>query len=110
MQVSKYFIYGASFSKKGRYYQYYLQGNTFLGQGFIEGYHKYILGGIDGIIPEEGEKVQGDVYELDQTAISRLDSLFHYDTKFRKEVVNVKLENGETLQAEAYVWNGAVAK
>jgi len=108
--VSKYFIYGASFSEKGRYHQYYLQGNTFLGQGSIEGYHRYILGGIDGIIPEEGGKVQGDVYDIDQATISKLDFLFNYDTKFRKEVVDVKLENGETLQAEAYVWNGAVAK
>lgn len=108
--MSRYFIYGASFSEKGRYYQYYLQGNTFLGRGVIEGYHKYILGGIDGILPEEGEQVQGEVYELDQTAVSRLDFLFNYDTKFRKEFVDVKMENGETLQAQAYVWNGAVSK
>ncbi|MEQ8175966.1 MAG: gamma-glutamylcyclotransferase family protein [Syntrophomonadaceae bacterium] len=108
--MSKYFIYGAGFSEKGRYYSHYLKGNAFLGKGYIEGYHKYILGGIDGIIPEEGEPVQGDVYELDQKAISKLDFLFNYDTKFRKEVVDVKLENGETLQAEAYVWNGSVSK
>lgn len=108
--MSRYFIYGASFSEKGRYYLYYLQGKTHLGKGFIEGYHKYILGGIDGILPEEGERVQGDVYELDQTAVSKLDFLFNYDTKFRKEVVDVKMENGEILQALTYVWNGAVSK
>ncbi len=108
--MSKYFIYGTSFTDNGRYHHYYLQGNTFLGKGYIEGYYKYILGGIDGMIPEEGGSVQGEVYELDQKSISRLDFLFNYDTKFRKEVVDVKLENGETLQAEAYVWNGAVSK
>lgn len=108
--MSKYFIYGASFSEKGRYYQYYLQGNTFLGKGYIEGYHKYILGGIDGILPEEGERAPGDVYDIDQATVNKLDLLFNYGTKFRKEIVEVKMENGETMQAEAYVWNGSVSK
>lgn len=109
MQVIKIFIYSAGFMENGRYHQYYLQGNTFLGKGFIEGYKKYILGGIDGIIPKEGERVPGEVYEIDQATVARLDFFMNYGTAFSKELVDVELENGETLQAEAYIWNGTVS-
>lgn len=98
-------MYG-SFMTGGRYHQYYLQGKTFLGKGFINGYKKYILGGLHGIFPEKGERVQGEVYEVDPAALAKLDFLHNIGTHFTRGIVDVDLENGETLQTEAYIWNG----
>lgn len=97
------FVYGR-FVTGGHYHQHYLQGQTFLGKGFVEGYKKYILGGLYGILPVMGERVQGEVYAVDSAALAKLDFL-HSSTVFTKKAVDVELENGETLQAEAYVMN-----
>ncbi|MGI6434439.1 MAG: gamma-glutamylcyclotransferase family protein [Syntrophomonadaceae bacterium] len=105
----KFFVYSGSFMKNGRYHQYYLQGKTFLGKGFIEGYAKYILGSLHGILPEEGKRVQGEVYDIDPETLAKMDFLMNAETAFNKGVVDVELENGETLQAETYIWNGTVS-
>lgn len=101
------FVYG-SLATDGRYNKYYLGGKTFLGKGIVKGYKKYILGGgLDCIRPQEGQRIQGEVYEIDQAALARLDFL-HNDTLFTRNIVDVDLENGERIQAEAYIWNGSV--
>jgi gamma-glutamylaminecyclotransferase len=105
----KVFVYG-SFMRNGRYHQHYLQGKTFLGKGIIEGYKEYILGGLSGILPEKGERVQGEVYEIDPASLAKLDFFQNYGTAFSRGIVDVELSNGEPLPAEAYIWNGSVGK
>lgn len=101
----KVFVSG-SLITNGRYNQYYLQGKIFLGKGFINEYKRYILGGLDGILPEKGERVQGEVYEVEPAALAKLDFLHNNCTHFTRRIVDVHLENGDTLQADAYIWNG----
>lgn len=101
----KVFVYG-SLVTDGRYHQYYLQGQNFLGKGFLSDYKKYILGGLHGILPEKGERVQGEVYEVDPAALHKLDFLHNNTIMFSRRIVDVEMENGEALQAETYVWNG----
>lgn len=105
--MTKVFVYG-SLVTGSRYHQYYLQGKTFLGKGFVEGYKKYVLGGLDGARPEQGKYLQGELYEVDSAALAKLDFLHSHNPLFAKKAVAVKLENGETLQAETYIWNGEV--
>lgn len=105
----KVFVYGSLMSNR-RYHQYYLQGQTFLGKGFIEGYKQYILGGLNGVLLEQGERVQGEVYEIDPATLAKLDFLQNNDTHFTRSIVDVELENGETLPAETYIWSGSVGK
>ncbi len=105
--MMKVFVYG-SFMQNGRYNQYCFQGQTFLGKGCIKGYTKYILGGIHGILPEKGKGVQGEVYEIDPATLNRLDFLMNNGPAFTRKIVDVEMENGETLQAEVYIWNGSV--
>ncbi len=100
----KIFVYGSLMSDR-RYNQYYLQGKPFLGKAYVNDYKKYILGGgMDGIYPEKGGRVQGEVYEVDPAALAKLDFL-HTDAIYTRMVVDVELENGETVQAEAYICN-----
>lgn len=107
--MTKVFVYG-SLIQGARYHQYYLQGKTFLGKAFIEGYKKYILGGVHGILPNNGGKVQGEVYEIDQSTLAKLDFFHNVGNGFTRSIVDVELENGETLQVETYIWNGSVNK
>ncbi|HWP95309.1 MAG TPA: gamma-glutamylcyclotransferase family protein [Syntrophomonadaceae bacterium] len=102
--MTKVFVYGSLMTGR-RYHQYYLQGKTFLGKGFLNEYKRYVLGGLDGMVPEKGERVQGEVYEIDTAALAKLDFLHNIGTMFTRGIVDVELENGETLQAEAYIWN-----
>ncbi|MGI5921225.1 MAG: gamma-glutamylcyclotransferase family protein [Syntrophomonadaceae bacterium] len=104
--MTKVFVYG-SLTTGRHYHQYYLQGKAFLGKGFINEYKRYILGGgLEGILPEKGERVPGEVYEVDAAALAKLDFLHNYGTLFSRKIVDVEMTNGDTLQAEAYVWNG----
>jgi len=102
----KVFVSG-SLIGKGRYHQYYLHGKIFLGKGLINEHKKYILGGLDSILPEKGARMQGEVYEVDAAALAKLDFL-HNETVYTRGIVDVELENGETVQANAYIWNGKV--
>ncbi|MDD3024003.1 MAG: gamma-glutamylcyclotransferase [Syntrophomonadaceae bacterium] len=104
--MTKIFVYGTSLTTGGRYNQYYLQGKISLGKGFLDGYKRYILGGLDGIHPEKGGRVKGELYEVDQAALAKLDFFHNIGSHFSRKIVDVELENGETLQADAYIWNG----
>lgn len=103
----KVFVYG-SFVKNGRYHRHFIEGSAFLGGGYVEGYSKYILGGVDGMIPRAGERVQGEVYELDQEQLKKMDSFMHVGTSFSRKDIDVVMENGTILQAQAHIWNGSV--
>lgn len=103
--MTKVFVYGSL--RKGRHYhQHYLQGKPFLGEGVLAEYKRYILGGsLEGIFPEKGNQVQGEVYEVDQTGLAKLDFLHDNGGLFERKVVEVKMESGETLKAETYILN-----
>lgn len=103
--MTKVFVYGRLMANRN-YHQHYLQGATFLGKGVIDDYKSYILGGLNGMIPEEGHHVEGEIYEVDEKALSRLDHLHNLGTMFDRKMVDIKLENGESMQTEAYIWNG----
>lgn len=99
------FVYGSLMTDR-KYNQYYLQGKTFLGKGSVNDYKKYILGGLDGILPEKGERVQGEIYEVDQTALAKLDFFHDIGTMFNRKIVDVEMDNGDNIEAEAYIWKG----
>lgn len=103
--MTKVFVYGRLMAGRN-YNQHYLQGQTFLGQGVVNDYKRYILGGLEGMVPQKGDHVVGEVYEVDQKTMDKLDHLHHIGTMFNRMIVDVNLENGESLPAEAYIWNG----
>jgi len=105
VEMSKIFVYG-SLMKNWPYNQYYMQGQTFLGNARIEGFRKYIFGGLHGIYPEPGAETPGEVYEIDARVLAKLDFLHNQGTVYSRKMVDVMLENGETIAAETYIWNG----
>jgi gamma-glutamylcyclotransferase (GGCT)/AIG2-like uncharacterized protein YtfP len=105
----KIFVYG-SFVTGRRYNQYYLGGKTLLGKAVANGYNKYIFGAVDGMTAEEGEIVAGEVYEIDEKTLAKMDFFMNEGTMVTRKTIDVELENGETLQADTYIWNGSVSK
>lgn len=104
--MTKVFVYGRLMAGY-HYHQHYLQGKTFLGTGVVNDYKSYMLGGgLQGIVPEKGEHVDGEVYEVDQKTLDKLDLLHNNGERFNRRMVDVELENGESLQTEVYVLNG----
>ncbi len=98
--MQKVFVYG-SLTTGCRYNQYYLQGKPFMGKAFANGYKKYHLGGgLDGIAVDENDRVPGEVYEVD--SLAKLDFL-HNEAFFTKNTIEVEMENGDTVEALAYI-------
>lgn len=99
------FVYGTLLS--GCYNHGCLRDQQFLGAASIRGFALYNLGSYPGIIPATEEAVQGEVYEVDEETLARLDRLegngWLYNRRSAEAVVD-----GKSLDAEVYVWNGAV--
>ncbi|MGE5389649.1 MAG: gamma-glutamylcyclotransferase family protein [Deltaproteobacteria bacterium] len=102
------FVYGR-LTTDGFYHQHYLQGQTLLGTGSIDDYRSYIIGGLQGIVPRDGFVVKGELYEVDEKALGKLDHLHNIGTVFNRSIVDIKLDNGEILPAEVYILIGNVA-
>ncbi|HRY13650.1 MAG TPA: gamma-glutamylcyclotransferase [Syntrophomonadaceae bacterium] len=98
----QYFAYG-SFLTGCRYHKYYLGDQKLLGKGEVEGYKRYIFGALHGIYPQPGERVQGEVYEIDSKALHKLEFMHG---NFTLAAVDVEMEDGQILSAQTFIWNG----
>ncbi len=106
--MTRVFVYGR-LTTNGFYHQHYLKGQTLLGTGIINDYRSYIIGGLHGIVPRDGFQVKGEVYEVDEKALDRLDHLHNIGTVFNRSIIDIQLDNGEIMPAEVYVLIGNVA-
>ena len=105
--MGKVFVYGTLMRDRSNH-RYYLEDSTFLGIGSIKGYALYDLGFYPGIIPEENECTKGEVFEVDDKTISRLDRLEGEGYLYTRRLVKVEMGNGLVEEAYAYIWNGSV--
>lgn len=100
------FVYGTLM--RNRYnHQYFLAGQKYLGQAVLRGFALYNLGSYPGIITDENEKVLGELYEIDQAILPRLDRLEGNGSLYIRHSVEVWLDDMKT-SASVYVWNGSV--
>lgn len=105
--MNKVFVYG-SLMTGGRYHQYCLGGKPKLGNAVATGYKKYLFGGgLDGIAPKEGEVVEGEVYEIDEKTLNRMDFFLDNGTIVTRQLINVQMEDGTTTETYAYIWTGS---
>ena len=86
----------------------YLETSTYIGDGSIEGYEIYDLGRYPGIIEGSGT-VFGEVYQVTEETVEKLDYLEEEGDLYIKKPEMVKLDNGETLEAMVYVYNKSVS-
>ena len=101
------FVYGKLMRGRSNH-KYYLEDSCFLGIGSIQGYALYELGSYPGIRQEENECTKGEVFEVDDKTMSRLDSLEGEGSLYIRKVLKVEMSNGLVQEAHAYIWNGSV--
>lgn len=102
------FVYG-TLMKNCYNHERYLKGEKYLGQAVLHGYALYNLGSYPGVIPDEKEKVLGELYEIDRQILKQLDILEGNGRLYNRKAAEVCLEDVK-ISAEVYVWNGEVRK
>lgn len=101
--MDRVFVYGTLMKGHGNH-RYYLSESQFLGKGEITGYALYAVSSFPGIIQEVEEKVKGEVYQVDQDTLKRLDCLEGEGSLYLRKQVDVLVE-GQRVQAWTYIWN-----
>lgn len=100
------FVYG-TLMKNCYNHEWYMKEQKCLGQAVLPGYALYDLGSFPGIVPNEGERVLGQVYEVEQQCLEQLDILEGNGQLYSRRPVEVWLD-GTKVNAEVYVWNGKI--
>ncbi len=82
---NKIFVYG-TLMKGMSNYDYYLSKTNFLGNAEINGYIMYDLDSYPGIIEGNG-KIKGEVYEVDDNTLQKIDTLENEGNFYKKRLV-----------------------
>jgi gamma-glutamylcyclotransferase (GGCT)/AIG2-like uncharacterized protein YtfP len=105
------FVYGGLL--KGMTLSPFIEGSEYLGPAFIKA-ELYFLGQFPGIIEGNGI-VFGELYEVSEEMIPKVDKIEHYhvddpghSSYIRKELEVTCLPNKEKLKADAYFYNRSV--
>ena len=105
--MNRVFVYG-TLMKGYSNHQGILSGCSFIGKGELEGYRLYNLGWYPGIVPMAGEATKGEVYQVDEPVISKMDRLEGEGSLYIRKNVKILLESGQSVDTYVYVWNGSV--
>ena len=99
------FVYGTL--KKGKRAHHLLSGAKLIGSGIVRGYDMYIVSDYPGIVKGEGT-VKGEVYEVDEDILKKLDEYEGVPLLYTRIEDTVKLENGRQLRANIYLYKGKI--
>jgi len=103
------FVYGTL--RKGFYNHRLLENATFSDTGSAYGVRLYDVGPFPAVLPTSDGKgaVHGELYEVDDETLTRLDRLEGVPHLFRRELVWCDYDHEsdyEELYAWVYLWNG----
>ena len=87
----------------------YLKGRKYQGQAVLPGYALFNLGSFPGIIPDANERVLGELYDIDEKTLKRLDVLEDNGRLYSRKTTEV-WRGDIKIKAEVYVWNGEVSQ
>jgi gamma-glutamylcyclotransferase (GGCT)/AIG2-like uncharacterized protein YtfP len=99
------FVYGTL--KRGGSRHWILQNFPLLGLAKAKGFVLYDLGPYPAMVPGAGV-VYGEVYEVSEEALQALDWVESVPVLYRRELIEVVFEDGFSLKAWAYIYNGNV--
>ncbi|ONI37908.1 hypothetical protein AN639_01060 [Candidatus Epulonipiscium fishelsonii] len=107
---NKVFVYGTLM--KGHYnHDYYLAKATYLGERVLDGYELYDLGAYPGIVARKGEKVRGELYQIEEDMLADLDILEGEGTLYNRLTVEVEDEQNLTKErAYVYIYNNDITR
>lgn len=99
------FVYGSLMRGFGNHVL--LQDQTFIGNATVAEFALHSLGGFPAAVPDDGNAgdIRGEVYEVDDAALARLDRLEGHPTFYERQDVEVWSENlNGYLPAQMYVY------
>lgn len=99
------FVYGTLM--RNRWNHYYLKEQNFIGTGKLEGYEMYNVRSFPGIVQKPDEYVIGEVYQVTEQVLKRLDQLESEGYMYKRQSERIKLEGSE-MEACVYVWLGDI--
>jgi gamma-glutamylaminecyclotransferase len=99
------FVYGTLM--RNCYNHGYVKDQKYLGEAVLPGYALYDVGSYLGIVPDEKERVLGELYEINQQCLEQLDILEDNGWLYSRRPVQL-WQDGNRIEAEVYVWNGKV--
>ena len=102
------FVYGTLMQGHGNH-GWLLLGNPdarFVGRGVAENLGLYnVTQGFPGVIREQGASTKGEVYEVGNATLRRMDNLESEGHMYLREKCVVHMENGELIESWIYIWN-----
>ena len=95
------FVYGTL--KRGFWNNYLLKEAEFLGEGTtLEKFKLYTVGFPYALSDGEGLPLRGEVYEVEEETLKRLDALEGYPNHYKRKLTEVKLDDGRVVKALIY--------
>ena len=99
--MNKVFVYGTL--KRGHGNHHFLRGQTFLGEDVIKG-KMFSLGAFPCVsMATQEQTIHGEVYEVDDNSLARMDRLEGHPTFYKRELV----QTGGGVAAWVYLINSA---
>lgn len=96
------FVYGTLM--KGHCNDHYLREQKYIGIGKLKNYEMFHVNVYPGIIEKKGEIVVGELYEVNEEILLKIDQVECEGDLFVRKEVEVILDC-EVLIAETYIWN-----
>ncbi len=101
------FVYG-TLMRGEENHEPFLAGSRFVCHAELPGYALYKVDSCyPGIVPEEGERVKGEVYEVDTGTLTLLDELEEEGSLYIRREVVLDTPQG-SMKAITYIWNDHV--
>ena len=105
--MEKVFVYGTLMKGFGNHVL--LKDARYLGTAQLKGYGLYcVTPHYPGIVPQHGDLVKGEVYEVDNSMIKQLDTLEGEGSLYSRIEKSCTMDTGRAESVYVYIWLGTV--
>ena len=102
MHKSYVFVYGSL--RKGFGNHRLLENSKFLGYGKTKEKYSLYADGIPYVVKEPLTQIKGEIYQVDDETLHRLDQLEGHPEFYKRELIDVITEDGKTIKAWIYFY------
>lgn len=85
----------------------YLTEQKFIGEAVLKGYAMYQVRSYPGVIPDNSDSILGELYEIDERTLKRLDRLEGEGYLYKRTSEKVTVDKTE-YDAYVYIWLGNI--
>jgi gamma-glutamylcyclotransferase (GGCT)/AIG2-like uncharacterized protein YtfP len=110
--VAHVFVYGSLKRGWGNWSWALKDDASFVGEATVDGLALYGVAWFPGAVYEDDGAARGEVFQVTAKTLDALDGLEGYRVEtpehsmYRREIVTARLDNGDLLAVQTYIWNG----